>query len=204
MPTDLAPARAPGAARAFSGAPLPLVALPQGDLLTVNQDDLPLLTDALGPGVHYRMLRLDLEHNEWVALATFEPGSGVPLHYHTGPAEVFTLQGRWLYKEHPDQPQTAGSYLYEPAGSYLYEPAGSVHTLYAPADNTEDTIIFVRVSGTNINFDERGGFHSLLDAMSLRHLTDTLAGERGLGMPSYIDGGSAAMTATSNGGDRAK
>lgn len=182
MPTTLAPT----VARAFSGVPLPLVALPQGELLTVNQNELPLLTDALGPGVHYRMLRLDLEHNEWVALATFEPGSGVPLHYHSGPAEVFTLQGRWLYKEHPGQPQTAGS--------YLYEPAGSVHTLYAPADNTEDTVILVRVSGTNINFDEEGRFHSLLDAMSLRHLTDTLAAERGLGVPDYIDGGAAAKT----------
>ncbi|WP_028934178.1 2,4'-dihydroxyacetophenone dioxygenase family protein [Pseudonocardia spinosispora] len=139
------PTTTPTAATTHGGAPLPLVALPQG-----------------------------------------QPGSGVPLHYHTGPAEVYTLQGRWMYREHPTQPQTAGS--------YLYEPGGSVHTLYAPADNTEDTIIFVRVSGTNINFDEHGAFHSLLDALSLRHLTDTLTAERGLKAPRYIEGGEAGFT----------
>jgi fatty-acyl-CoA synthase len=30
----------------------------------------------------------------------------IQLHYHTGPAEVYTLQGRWLYREHSGQPQT--------------------------------------------------------------------------------------------------
>ena len=45
---------------------------------------------------------------------------------------MWTIQGRWCYREYPDQPQTAGS--------YLYEPAGSVHTFYTPEDNTEDTI----------------------------------------------------------------
>jgi 2,4'-dihydroxyacetophenone dioxygenase len=176
----------PAAATTSGGVPLPLVALPQGELLTVNENDVPLLKDALGEGVSFRSLRLDLERNEWVVVATFAPGAGVPLHYHTGPAEVYTLQGRWMYKEHPDQQQTPGS--------YLYEPGGSVHTLYAPADNTEDTIIFVRVSGTNVNFDENGAFHSLLDALSLRHLTDTLSAERGLEAPRYIEGGEAGYT----------
>lgn len=182
MPTTTAPA----AASTSGGVPLPLVALPQTTLLTVNQNDVPLLEDALGEGVSFRALRLDLERNEWVAIATFAPGSGVPLHYHTGPAEVYTLQGRWMYKEHPPQPQTPGS--------YLYEPGGSVHTLYAPADNTEDTIIFVRVAGANVNFDEQGAFHSLLDALSLRHLTDTLSTERSLKAPRYIEGGEAGFT----------
>lgn len=177
---------APTAATTYGGVPLPLVALPQGQLLTVNENNVPLLEDALGEGVSFRALRLDLERNEWVVVATFAPGAGVPLHYHTGPAEVYTLQGRWMYKEHPTQPQTQGS--------YLYEPGGSVHTLYAPADNTEDTIIFVRVSGTNINFDEQGSLHSLLDALSLRHLADTLTAERSLKAPCFIEGGEAGFT----------
>ena len=177
---------APAPATTGGGSPLPLVALPQGELLTVNEAALPLLRDALAPGVHFKPLRLDLERNEWVVLATFEPGARVPLHYHTGPAEVYTLTGLWAYEEYPDQPQTAGS--------YLYEPGGSVHTFHAPETNTEDTIIFVRVAGSNINFNEDGSFHSILDALTIRFVTDALTAAQGLGAPRYIDGGEAGYT----------
>lgn len=96
------------------------------------------------------------------------------------------MQGRWLYREYLDQPQTAGS--------YLYEPGGSVHTAFTPADNTEDTIVFVRVAGANVNFNEDGTFHSILDALTIRHLTDTLSAEQGLDTPRYIGGGESAYT----------
>ena len=172
-----------------TGAPLPLVALPQQRLLSVNASDVPLFVDGYGPGVSFQPLRLDAEHNEWVILATFAPGSGVPLHYHTGPAEVFTLQGSWGYKEYPDQPQTAGS--------YLYEPGGSVHTLFTPADNIEDTVMLIRVSGANINFDDDGGYLSILDAVSIRHLTDTLSAAQELSAACYIAGGEADLTEAS-------
>ena len=82
---------APAPATTSSGAVLPLVALPQGELLTVNEKYIPTVRNALGPGVHFQPLRLDIENGEWVVLATFEPGATVPLHYHTGVAEVFTL-----------------------------------------------------------------------------------------------------------------
>ena len=169
-----------------SGAPLPLVALPQGELLSVNENTIPLITDSLGPGVHVKPLRLDLEAGCWVVLATFSPGAVVPLHYHTGIAEVYTLSGSWHYLEYPDQPQTAGS--------YLYEPAGSVHTFVCPESNTEDTVIFVRVEGANINFTEDGQFHSILDTVLIRHVTTTLSAERGLGPVNYIGGGAAGFT----------
>lgn len=178
---------APGPATTSSGSPLPLVALPQGELLSVNEADVARINDALGPGIHFKPLRLDLERNEWVVLATMAPGSEIPLHYHTGPAEVYTLQGCWKYREYPDQPQTAGS--------YLYEPGGSVHTFYAPEENTEDTIILARVAGANLNFNEDGTFHSVLDTLTIRHLTDTLSEEQGLGPQRYIGGGEAGFTA---------
>jgi quercetin dioxygenase-like cupin family protein len=177
---------APVPATTTSGAPLPLVSLPQGELLTVAEASLPWIENALGDGIHFKPLRLDLERNEWVALATFKPGAVIQLHYHTGPAEVYTLQGRWLYREHAGQPQLPGS--------YLYEPGGSVHTFFAPADNTEDTIILVRVAGANVNFNEDGSFHSILDALSIRHLTGVLCAEQGLGEPRYIAGGEAGYT----------
>ena len=81
-------------------------------------------------------------------MATMAPGCKLPLHYHTGTAEVYTLQGRWVYHEYPDQPQTAGS--------YLYEPGGSVHTFFCPEDNTEDTVALLGLEGAQINFNEDG------------------------------------------------
>ena len=70
----------PAAAATSSGAVLPLVALPQGELLTVNETNIPLITDSLGPGVNVKPLRLDLEAGHWVVLAIFSPGAQGPLH----------------------------------------------------------------------------------------------------------------------------
>ena len=41
---------APAPVTTPTGAPLPLVALPQRELLTVNSRDIPMIKDALGPG----------------------------------------------------------------------------------------------------------------------------------------------------------
>ena len=118
---------APTAMTTTEGAALPLVALPQTELLTVDSETADWLAESLAPGVKIKPLRLDIEAGVWVILVSFAPGSSVPLHYHTGEAEVLTLSGRWHYAEHADQPQTAGS--------YLYEPAGSIHTLTVPEEN---------------------------------------------------------------------
>lgn len=173
-----------GPATTSSGAALPLFALPQGELLTVNEQEIPMVKDIIAPGVHFKPLRVDIEAGVWVALAIFEPGSQVPLHYHTGIAEVYTLAGSWHYLEYPDQLQTAGS--------YLYEPSASVHTFICPETNTEQTVIFLRVVGTNVNFTEDGAFHSMLDGPLIRHLTDAAAAD-GLGPINYIGGGAAGF-----------
>ena len=167
--------------KTFSGAPLPVVALPQGELLSVNIDQIPLLKDLVAPGVHIQPLRLDLEKGEWVFLATLAPGCALPLHYHTGTAQVWTIQGRWEYKEYPIQPQVAGS--------YLYEPGGSVHTFFCPADNTEDTIALAWIEGAQVSFNEDGSFHSIFDAVTVQYLAEAAAAEQGLGPVPYIRGG---------------
>ncbi|WP_067839104.1 2,4'-dihydroxyacetophenone dioxygenase family protein [Nocardia lijiangensis] len=177
----------PAPMKTSSGAPLPLVALPQGELLTVNEQNIPLIHDALGPGVHFKPLRLDLEAGCWVVLARFSPGAKVPLHYHTGIAEAYTLSGSWHYLEYPDQLQTAGS--------YLYEPGGSVHTFVCPESNTEDTTLFIRVEGGNVNFSEDGQFHSILDAVTIRHLTEQLSVAQGVAPVDYLGGGAAGFMA---------
>ncbi|TQE18528.1 hypothetical protein SipoB123_33865 [Streptomyces ipomoeae] len=174
----------PVGATTRAGHPLPIVALPQGELLTVSDHDLPLVKDAMGPGIHVQVQRLDMERGEWVVKVTYDPGVAIPMHYHTGIAEVWTLAGSWHYAEYPNQPQTAGS--------YLYEPGGSVHTLIVPETNTEPTVQLVRVSGANVNFNEDGTFHSILDAVSIRFLGDMLAADQGVADLGYIDGGTAA------------
>jgi 2,4'-dihydroxyacetophenone dioxygenase len=164
-----------------SGAPLPVVALPQGELLTVNIDQILMLKDLVAPGIHVQPLRLDPERGEMVFLATLAPGCVLPLHYHTGPAQVWTIQGRWLYHEYPDQPQTAGS--------YLYEPGGSVHTFYCPEDNTEDTIALAWIEGAQVSFNEDGTFHSVFDSVAVKYLADAAAAAQGVGPVPYISGG---------------
>jgi 2,4'-dihydroxyacetophenone dioxygenase len=161
-----------------SGAPIPVVALPQGELLSVNIDQVPMFKDLVGPGIHIQPLRIDQERGEWVFLATLAPGAELPLHYHTGPAQVWTIQGRWEYREYPDQPQTAGS--------YLHEPGGSVHTFFCPEDNTEDTIALAWIEGAQVSFNEDGTFHSVMDAVTLNYLVETAATAQGTGPVPYI------------------
>ena len=118
-------------------------------------------------------------------LVSMAPGVELPIHYHTGPAEVYTLSGRWEYREYPDQPQTAGS--------YLYEPCGSVHTFFTPADNTEDTVVLWWMQGAQVSFNEDGSFHSVTDAVTIQYLADAAAEEQGIGPVGYIHGGTAAV-----------
>jgi 2,4'-dihydroxyacetophenone dioxygenase len=177
-------ARLPTQLTTVTGAPLPLAALPQDRLLTVNIEQIPLLKDILGvPGIHIQPLRLDPERGEWVFLATLAPGCELPIHYHTGAAHVWTIRGRWLYREYPDQPQTAGC--------YLYEPGGSVHTFYCPADNTEDTIALAWIEGAQVSFNDDGTFHSLNDATLIQHLVETMSAAQGIGPIPYIRGNGA-------------
>jgi 2,4'-dihydroxyacetophenone dioxygenase len=173
----------PGPKSTTSGAPLPLVAQPQEDLLTVNLDDIPLLKDALGPGIHIQPLLIDPEHGKVVLMAVLAPGCELPIHYHTGTAEVYTLQGRWEYREYPGQPQTAGS--------YLYEPGGSVHTFFCPEDNTEDTVALLWMEGAQINFNEDGTLYAINDATSIQYLAETLPAAQGTGPVNYLHGGNA-------------
>ena len=105
-------------------------------------------------------------------------------------ASVFAAelaQRRLVVGIHADQPQTAGS--------YLFEPVASVHTLECPATNTEDTVVLFRVSGANVNFTEDGQFHSVLDAAMIVHLTGQLAEAQQLGPLNYISGGAAGFNA---------
>jgi 2,4'-dihydroxyacetophenone dioxygenase len=160
--------------------PLPMLATHHTGLLTLNSNELPIYKDALPgiPGVDVQPLMLDTHRGVWVLRAVFHPGVTLPTHYHTGIVHMWTLSGKWLYAEYPDEPQTAGS--------YLFEPGSSVHTFTTPADNTGPTETLMLVEGSNVNFDREGHFVGLLDANSIALLIDHLVQTRGLEPARYI------------------
>jgi 2,4'-dihydroxyacetophenone dioxygenase len=109
-------------------------------------------------GVSLTPLFLDRENGVWVLYGKFAPGTVLPTHFHTGTVHLFTMKGRWNYREYPDDAQTAGS--------SLYEPGGSVHTFTVPDDATEDAESFMVVNGANVNFVD-GDYQNITDAGSL-------------------------------------
>ena len=135
------------------------------------------------PGVHIWPLFLDAENGLWVIRAKFEPGITLPKHFHTGTVHFYTTAGSWHYAEYPDQPQTAGS--------YLYEPGGSVHTLCTPEDG-DGADGFIVVNGCNVNFDEDGNFINIMDAGWIEMMILEAAKAQGMGVPKYIKPGADA------------
>ena len=123
---------------------IPEVTTKQSRLLTVNINDstgVPILPE----GTTIFPLFLDRENGVWVLYAKFKPGVTLHTHFHTGTVHFFTTKGVWNYVEHTEDPQTAGS--------YLYEPGGSVHTFSVPPDAKEDAEGFMVVYGANVNFE---------------------------------------------------
>jgi 2,4'-dihydroxyacetophenone dioxygenase len=139
---------------------IPSVTTHQDRLLTVNVNESPGVP--IQPeGVSITPLFLDRENGVWVLYASFAPGTTLPTHFHTGTVHFFTTRGKWNYLEYAEDPQTAGS--------YLYEPGGSTHTFAVPPDATEPAEGFMVVHGANVNFVD-GEYHSILDAGAIEEL----------------------------------
>lgn len=156
----------------------------QDALLTLNTNDEPVIKNAL-PGVDVWPLFLDPEHGIWVVRARFAPGTTLPKHFHTGVVHFYTLDGLWHYLEYPDQPQTAGS--------YLYEPGGSIHTFHCPEDSG-GADGFMVIEGANINFGENDEFMNIMDAGWIEQVVLAVAKEQGI-TPNYIKPGGGAKYA---------
>ncbi|ABI37389.1 conserved hypothetical protein [Shewanella sp. MR-4] len=160
---------------------LPEVINHQDLLLTLNTNEEQIIKDAL-PGVDVYPLFLDPENGIWVIRAKFKPGITLPKHFHTGVVHFYTLAGRWNYVEYPDQPQTAGS--------YLYEPGGSIHTFHCPADSEGADGVMV-ISGANINFDDDGNLMFIMDSGWIEQALLAAAKAQGI-KPRYIKPGALA------------
>lgn len=160
---------------------LPDVIQHQDFLLTLNTNEENIVKDAL-PGVDVFPLFLDAENGTWVIRARFKPGVMLPKHFHTGVVHFYTLSGTWHYLEYPEQPQTAGS--------YLYEPGGSIHTFHCPEDS-EGADGFMVVQGANINFDADGNLMNIMDAGWIEQVVIAAAKAQGI-VPRYIKPGAIA------------
>ncbi len=161
----------------------------QDRLLTIDTNNEPCIDiGAAVPGVHLTPLFLDSENGVWVMLGRFEPGTQVPMHFHTGAVHFFTTKGEWNYLEYPNDVQKAGS--------YLYEPGGSIHTFSVPADASEPAEGFMVVCGANVNFTAEGEFVNVMDAGWLERTVLDCAKAQGKPALRYIRPGPAAFTAS--------
>lgn len=151
-------------------------------LLTINRHRGGEVKNAL-PGVHVSPCFLDTENGVWVLYVRFEPGTLLPQHFHTGSVHLYTTAGEWAYVEHPDDPQTQGS--------YLYEPGGSIHTF----ESKKGAEAFMVVYGANINFNADGSFMNIMDAGWIERLLQQVAAATGQKLPPYVRPGSGAVLA---------
>jgi 2,4'-dihydroxyacetophenone dioxygenase len=158
---------------------LPQTTTKQDRLLTLNINDAPA---SPGP-VSLTPLFLDRENGVWVLYGRFAPGTVLPTHFHTGTVHFFTTKGRWNYAEHAADPQTPGS--------YLFEPAGSVHTFTVDPEATEDAEGFMVVNGANVNFLD-GAYQDITDAGSLEDAFLALSQATGI-PPGFIRPGPAGI-----------
>ena len=156
--------------------PLPKVVTHQDRLLSVNINESHEFPGS-EPGSTIIPLFLDRENGVWVLYGKFDPGTTLPPHFHTGTVHFFTTKGQWNYVEYPEDPQTAGS--------YLYEPGGSVHTFSVPADAKEPAEGFMVVYGANVIFSE-GEFQSVRDAGAIEEGILAAARKAGIPVPRYI------------------
>jgi hypothetical protein len=87
-----------------------------------------------GPGKSFRPLRF--EADGWSELMRLEPGSGVPLHRHTGEVHAYGLSGT---RQILGTGETAGP------GSYVFEPAGTVDAWQAVGD--QPCVLHLKITG---------------------------------------------------------
>lgn len=154
----------------------------QDRLLTVNIHKMTYVPGA-APGSEIIPLFLDRENGIWVLYGKFQPGSTLPKHFHTGTVHFFTTKGEWNYIEYPNDPQTEGS--------YLYEPAGSIHSSSVPAHAKEAAEGFMVVYGANVNF-EGDTFLNIRDAGAIEDGILDYFKSKGLPVPPYISPKAAA------------
>lgn len=104
----------------------------------INDADLPWVPfTPYSERVLIKYFKLDPIRGETIALLKAPAKGQMPRHRHTGTVIVYTVQGRWKYREH--------EWIAE-QGSIVYETAGSSHTPEAlPGDQDNEDIITLNI-----------------------------------------------------------
>ena len=93
-----------------------------------------------------KYFKLDPIRGDWIVLMKAPLGVELPRHHHTGTALVYTIEGKWRYKEHD---WVAGP------GSIVYETAASTHTFEVVAASESGYMTtLVQVNGELLFLDE--------------------------------------------------
>ncbi|HSH95955.1 MAG TPA: 2,4'-dihydroxyacetophenone dioxygenase family protein [Roseimicrobium sp.] len=95
-----------------------------------------------------KYFKLDPTRGEWIVMMKVPFGVSLPKHHHTGTVMVYTIEGRWKYKEHD---WVAG------AGSIVYETAASTHTFEVVEEGESGHVVtLVQVTGDLLFLDDKG------------------------------------------------
>lgn len=109
------------------------------DTRCIADDSLPWLPLApYAELVSVKLLSADPVRGDLILVLRAPPGVQLPTHRTSGSTTIYTVQGRWKYREHD---WVAGP------GSLVIEPASALHTPQMLADGTDDVLMFLLVSG---------------------------------------------------------
>ena len=97
--------------------------------------------------VSVKLYRADPVRGEVISVLRAPPGVELPRFHHSGTTTIYTVQGRWKYREHD---WVAGP------GSVVIETAATEHTRQSLADGTDDVILFTVTQGELLLLDEAG------------------------------------------------
>ena len=142
----------------------------------------PLATAAMdwiptGPGKSFRPLRF--EAGGWSELIRLEPGTGVPLHRHSGEVHAYCLTGS---REILGTGEIAGP------GSYVHEPGGTIDAWQAVGD--QPCVLHLKVAGAIDYLDSDGQVFDIADATTRRRAYLDWCAEHGTEPDERILGGS--------------
>ena len=94
-----------------------------------------------------KLLSADPVRGELIMVLRAPPGIELPRHRTSCATTIYTVQGRWKYREHD---WVAGP------GSLVVEPASACHTPQTLGDGTDDAILFMLLSGDVQLLDAEG------------------------------------------------
>lgn len=97
--------------------------------------------------VSVKLYRADPLRGEVISVLRAPPGVQLPRCQHAGTTTIYTVQGRWKYREHD---WVAGP------GSVVIEHPAARSTPQALPDGTDDVIMFVVTQGELLLLDEAG------------------------------------------------